>query len=216
MNLKPSSKDSWTIQGRVNLEISDATYGIVQDEFVLKIIVPKTFPNDIPVVFELEDRFPKTVDYHIYVDGSLCLGSPLSIRKRIADNPTISGFVETCIVPFLFSMSLYLKGTKTFVFGELSHGTSGILEDYCQIFDLETFPQVLNLIDILCMKKNIANKQICPCGCNQIITKCKVHKKIVEYRKVMSRKDFESDKADIVKLMEQVIQYRQHKRIPLV
>ena len=215
MNLKPSSKDSWTIQGWVNLEINDATYGIVKDEFVLKIIVPKTFPNEIPVVFELEDRFPKTADYHTYVDGSLCLGSPLSIRKRITDNPTISGFVETCIVPYLFSMSLYLKGTKTFIFGELSHGTFGIIEDYYEIFELETIPQVLSLIDILCMKKNVANKQVCPCGCNQIITKCKMHKKVVKYRKAMSRKDFESDKAEIIKLMEFVKKYQPPKQIPL-
>ena len=198
------------------MEISDATYGIVKDEFVLKIIVPKTFPNEIPLVFELEGRFPKTADYHTYVDGSLCLGSPLSIRKRIADNPTISGFVETCIVPYLFSMSLYLEGTKTFIFGELSHGTFGIIEDYYELFELKTVPQVLSLINIFCMKKNVANKQICPCGCNQIITKCKMHKKVVEYRKVMSRRDFENDKAEIVKLVEFAKQYQEPKQIPLV
>lgn len=216
MNLKPSSVDSWTIQGSVNLDINDATYGIVNDDFVLKIIVPKTYPNEIPLVFEIEDRFPKTADYHINVDGSLCLGSPLSIRKRITDNPTISGFVENCIVPYLFSMSLYLEGTKAFIFGELSHGTVGIIEDYYEIFELETVKQVLNLIDIFCMKKNVANKQLCPCGCHQIITKCKIHKKVVEYRNAMSRTDFESDKEEIVKLIEFAKQYQEPKQIPLM
>ena len=215
MSLLPSYKDTWIIQGSVTMDIDDSTHGTVEDEFLLKIIISKTFPNEIPRVFELEDRFPKTADHHTYIDGSLCLGSPLSIQKRIHENPTIEGFVETCIVPYLFSMSLYLKGNKTFVLGELSHGTIGILEDYLEIFHLKTVPQVIKLIDILCMKKKAANKQVCPCGCDQVITKCKMQKIVIEYRNAMSRKDFERDKADILELMELVTQYQEPKRIPL-
>lgn len=215
MNVKPSPKNKLIIQGRVSFDIMNEEHGRIIDEFLLEIRVPKTFPDEIPQVFELEKRIPRIADYHINNDSSLCLGSNLSIKKRIAETPTLDGFLEMCVIPFLFSMSLYLNGNKEFVFGELAHGTIGILQDYLEIFELETVPQVLELIDILCMKKNIGNKMLCPCGCNRIIVKCKTHKKVSEYRNTMSRRDFKNERAEIDMLWERVKQFQGTKRIPL-
>lgn len=207
MSLAPSNNGEYVVQGILSLDIRDKSYGNIKDQFLLKIVIPKSFPKDIPVVFEIGNRFPKILDNHTYSDSSLCLGSPLSLKKRIKDNPTIDGFIKTCIVPYFYAIALKLQGKGNFVFGELYHGIGGIIQDYIEIFGLQNIEQVISLLDILSQKANRGNKKACPCGCNRIVTKCLFHKKIIEYRDVMSRKEYAEDKEGISEFFEELIKY---------
>jgi hypothetical protein len=194
MSLVPSNKDGLIVQGVLSLDIMDDQYGEIIDDFFIKIVIPKNFPEDIPTVYELEDRFPKTLDYHTYPDASLCLGSKMSLKKRINETPTLEGFIHSCVVPYFYAIAMYLQGKERFVFGELSHGLAGIIQDYMEVFELSSIEQVIKLLEILSLKSNQGNKKECPCGCNRIVTKCSFHKKVVEYRKVMTRKEYEEDR----------------------
>lgn len=216
MNIKPSSKDAWIVQGRVDLDITHAEHGKVIDSYLIEMRIPKNFPREIPQVFELEKKIPKVVDYHTYTDGSLCLGSPLSVKKRIFENPTVEGFLEECIVPYLFAMSLHLKNKNGFVFGELYHGTAGVIQDYIEIFGLKTVDQLIETIDILSMKKRVGNKQTCPCGCERVITRCRLIKIVNEYRDVMTRSEFKSQKEEIMDFLKLIDEYKRKKQIPLL
>lgn len=195
MSLAPSSHGEFVIKGNLLLDITDGPFGSVQDEFLIKIVIPKNFPDDIPTVYELGDMFPKTMDYHTFPsDSSLCLGSPMSLMKRINEDPTLDGFVQNCVVPYFYAIALKLQGQEDFVFGELHHGTLGILQDYIEIFELQNIEQVIQLLGILGEKPNKGNKMICPCGCNRIVTRCSMHKKILSYRDIMPRKEYNKDK----------------------
>ncbi|WP_368901889.1 hypothetical protein [Oceanobacillus oncorhynchi] len=195
MSLAPSNHEEYVVKGNIKLDIRNDMYGNIQDEFLIKMVIPKSFPKEIPTVYELGDRFPKTVDYHTFPsDLSLCLGSPMSLMKQIKDNPTLDGFVQNCIVPYLYAISLKLQKGKEFVFGELDHGLIGILQNYIEVFSLQNIEQVIQLLDILSEKPNKGNKMICPCGCNRIVTRCSMHKKIIEYRDVIPRKVYQVDK----------------------
>lgn len=81
MSLAPSRNNEYVVKGLLSLDIKSSTNGDIKDEFLIRIVIPKSFPKDIPTIYEMEDRFPKTADFHTFVDGSLCLGSPLSIKK---------------------------------------------------------------------------------------------------------------------------------------
>lgn len=218
MSLAPSNKDEHIIQGVLSLDIDDQ-YGVIKDDFFIKIVIPENFPVDIPTVYELEDRFPKTSDYHTNPDSSLCLGSKMSLKKRIKETPTLEGFIHSCVVPYLYAITLYLQGKECFVFGELSHGLVGIIQDYMGVFELSSIEQVIKLLEILSLKSNQGNKKECPCGCNRIVTKCSFHKKIVEYRNVMTRKEYEEERKlislafDIWK--KESIEKKKRKVIPL-
>lgn len=194
MSLAPSNKDEHIVQGVLSLDIMDNQYGKIKDDFVIKIVIPGNFPEDIPTVYELEDRFPKTPDYHTYPDGSLCLGSKMSLKKRIKETPTLEGFIHSCVVPYFYAIALYLQGKNRFVFGELSHGLAGVIQDYTEVFELSSIEQVIRLLEILSLKSNQGNKKECPCGCERIVTKCSFHKKVVEYRSVMTRKEYEEER----------------------
>ncbi len=194
MSLAPSNNGDYVVKGILSLYIRDDSYGNIKDEFLIKIVIPKSFPKEIPTVYEIGERFPKTLDYHTYSDSSLCLGSPMSLKRRIKDNPTLDGFINSCVVPYFYAIALKLQGEENFVFGELNHGIEGIIQDYLDVFGLKYIDQVINLLDILSQKPNRANKRKCPCGCNRIVTKCSLHRKIVEYRDVMTRKEYAADK----------------------
>lgn len=218
MSLAPSNNEEYVVKGTLSLDIRDDSYGNIKDDFLIKIVIPKSFPKEIPTVYEMGERFPKTLDNHTFSDSSLCLGSPMSLKKRIRDKPTLDGFINSCVVPFFYAIALKLQGEKNFVFGELYHGIEGIIQDYLDVFGLRYIDQVIDLLDILSLKPNSGNKKKCPCGCNCIVTKCSLHKKIVEYRDVMTRKEFSIDK-EIISLYydnwkEDQMKKRMKKLIP--
>lgn len=147
------------------------------DSYALRILVPTTFPKQVPTVFEIAGRIPKNGNHHVFEDQSLCLGSPLRLSLMLQDEPTLMGFASRCLIPYLFSMSCKLKGGG-FIFGELAHGAAGLMDDYKSLFGLQDNAQVAAAIACLKLKKRPANKQRCPCGCGNRLGVCKFNRRI--------------------------------------
>lgn len=211
MSLAPSHNNEYVVKGLLSLDIKSVTNGDIKDEFLIKIVIPKRFPKDTPTIYEMEGRFPKNADFHTFLDGSLCLGSPLSLKKRLMDNPSLDGYIDSCVVPYFYAMALKLQGKETFIFGELPHGQVGIIEDYLEIFGLKYIEQLIQLLGILSLKPNKGNKMKCPCGCNRIVTKCGLHKKIVEYRGVLTRREYDKEREDLVTVYGEIIKEQRNK-----
>ncbi|MBM7715349.1 hypothetical protein JOC94_002336 [Bacillus thermophilus] len=216
MSLAPSNPNEYVVNGILSLDIKNDTYGNIKDKFLIRIVIPKSFPKEIPTVYEVGNRFPKTLDFHTFSDSSLCLGSPLSLRKQIKDNPTLDGFICSCVIPYFYAIALKLQGKGSFVFGELYHGVEGLIQDYLEVFDLKYINQVIELLDILSQKPNRGNKKKCPCGCNRIVAKCSLHKKIVEYRDVMTRKEYATDKEIFTLIYDKWKENQMKKRRKLI
>jgi hypothetical protein len=179
----------------------------------LQIEIPATFPKAVPIVREISYLIPRYKKYHINRDynnkkDSLCLGSKIRILQIISKNPTVTGFVEKCVVPFLYSAK---KGK--FVFGELAHYYEGIVEDYEDIFDISGSQSVLKILNCLSKKKRIANKLSCPCGCGKRLGKCFLRFKINENRHLASRFSFKQEYEQIFQeiLLEQKAMRILHK-----
>lgn len=131
---------------------------------------------------ELGGRIPRLADYHVSGDGTLCLGSRLSLMVRVQANPTIKGFVSGCLVPYLYAMTLKLDHGIDFVFGELRHGVTGEVDDYLDLLELKDRTQVIHALECILKKKRIANKLACPCRCGKRLGKCGYNSKIRELR----------------------------------
>lgn len=187
MAVRPAPGCWVRIKGQFAFVATDAKEGSVQESFELQIDITKKFPKDLPTVTETGGRIPRNSSNHIYQDGSFCLGSPLGLMLRLSKAPTLNGFVETCIVPYLFAISLKLQRGKPLVYGELDHGANGILRDYLEILRLRTFQQVRDALTLLGMKKRMANKFPCPCGCRRRLGRCKFNYTIKKFRNVASR-----------------------------
>jgi hypothetical protein len=162
----------------------------IEDSYMLEIIVPDQFPRDIPTVKEFGNKIPRDGSFHVNGDGSLCLGSPIRLMKKIYDAPSLTGFVSKCLIPYLYAVSNKLKNGKEFPFGQLSHGVRGISEDYLDIFGLRDINQVRRAIQLLFNKKRVANKKLCPCGCGKKLGDCSFHNILNGYRKIVFKSWF--------------------------
>lgn len=198
MSLEPTGKGGIRLSGLFRFSASrPAEATRVEDEFQIAIEVPRVFPRDIPVVFETGGRIPRTPEFHVNADGSLCLGSPVRLLTIAATQPTLLGFVDQALIPFLFAVSQSLSRKRSFPFGELSHGTPGALADYRDLFGLKTAEQAKLAIRALTLRKRIANKRPCPCGCGARLGRCGLRSKLNHLRTAASRAWFAKELRDI-------------------
>jgi hypothetical protein len=147
---------------------------LVRDLYQVAIQVPWNFPKRIPSVFETGGRIPQS--YHHLTNGSLCLGSETQLRLLLAEGISLVGFVERCVVPYLYRFS-YLKKYDEAPFEDLAHGPDGIKEDLRLLFEIERDSAVVPFVRLASMKRRIANKAACPCGSGRRLGRC--HNRVV-------------------------------------
>ena len=190
MAILPSRDIFLLLEGKYDFAANP--YDPIVDFYDLQIIVTDNFPNEVPAVYETAGRIPRKADYHINDDGTLCLGSRLRVLWILSKFPTLMGFAEKCLTPYLYAISYKFKYGGSLPFGELAHGTPGELSDYADLFGLENEKQVRMVIQYLGMKKRRANKLPCPCGCGHRLGKCRFNWRIRQFRQLAERGYFRS------------------------
>lgn len=188
MLLLPSNGGGICLKGIYEFQAVFEDKPTIHDEYSIHIEIPKDFPIHLPIVKEIGGKIPANFDNHINPDGSICLGSPINLMKKIYSNLTLNTFAKKCITPYLYAMSYKSKYGGDLIFGELSHGVMGLFEDYKEIFNVKSEEAVFRTLDILASKEREANKKICPCGCNRRSGKCNFRKSLVQFRSMASRK----------------------------
>ncbi len=192
MSIKPSKNDGLIVEGKLYFNAKTDGYREIEDFYKIRIRIANNFPFTIPEVEEIGNKIPRKEEYHINPDNTLCLGSPLKLLLLLNKNKTLEGFVEYCLIPYLYGVSLKIQDGTKLVFGELAHGKKGIINEYEKLFAVKGKNSVKQVIKMLSMKKRIANKQQCPCGCLSRLGKCKfkLNFKINQFRNYSSRKSF--------------------------
>jgi hypothetical protein len=186
MSLLPSRKIEMVLTGSFSFSAKSINTDIISDTYRIKIIVPFAFPKEVPIVIET-GKIPRNGNFHVNPDGTLCMGSPLRLLQKLSKKPTLSGFAESCLVPYLYAVSYKLKHGGGFIFSELKHGTPGIIEDYQNLFGLQNKEQVIQALELLGKKQRSANKGLCPCGCGNRLGKCQFRFKLKKYKNIAKR-----------------------------
>ena len=202
MAIRPRAGKTPLLKGRFDFHAHHSQFGDIDDSFDLEIDVPIAFPKALPVVTETGNKIPRQQGFHVNPDDTLCLGSPLRLLLLLSRNPTLTGFAEKCLVPYLFAVSLKLKTGKDLAFGELAHGAPGALDDYVSLFGLKTHDQALQVLLLLGKKKRIANKQRCPCGCRLRLGKCSFNRQLAPFRNLASRPWYREQHRDMLLMLE--------------
>ncbi len=109
-----------------------------------------------------------------------------SLDPDMADSGTEAGPSDAPI-PYLYAISLNLKNGGKLVFGELAHYGPGMLQDYAQLFALASSEQARYALELLGMKRRIANKYACPCGCGVRLGRCRFRHRLLPLRRLASR-----------------------------
>lgn len=184
MSTAPCSDAGVCLRGKFRFKANAPGYDAIDDSYRLEIVIPDKFPQAIPMVKEIDGKIPRNGEFHVNPDGTLCLGSPLRLLRIVHGAPNLTNFADKCLVPYLYAVSYKLMNGGDFVFGELAHGDQGIVEDYSVMLGLKKKHQVTQAIQLLGIKKRIANKMPCPCGCGKRLGVCLFHHKLNEFRKM--------------------------------
>lgn len=190
MAVRPDGGPGVRLAGTFLFSARHAQHGEVKDRFKLAINIPPGFPRSLPSVEETGGRIPRSASWHINPDGTLCLGSPLRLMVLFSDRPTLMGFVERCLIPYLYAVSIKLERGGPLLFDELAHGVEGILDDLAQMLKLKDRNQARVALESLGKKKRRANKTPCPCGCGKRLGRCGLHHRLNPLRFLASRSMF--------------------------
>lgn len=186
------------IEGDLGFRAVKEGFEEISETFSIRIEVPPEYPQVLPKAFETAMRIP--ADYHKFTDGSLCLGSPLRLRILISRDPTLTGFVESLLVPYLYNW-IHLEQHQVLPVGQLDHGGPGLIVDYREIFQVEGAKACVSALQLLGLHKRIANKLPCYCGSSRRLGKCHNHV-LGPLRKVAPRREFHEQLRRLLRQLE--------------
>jgi hypothetical protein len=184
MSTAPCLEDGILLRGKFRFIATVADGPTIHDCYTLEIFVPSQFPCALPKVRETGGRIRRDGNFHVNIDGTLGLGTPLRLLKKIHDTQSLIGFVDKCLVPFLYAVSYKQMLSHSYSFEELFHGYRSLEDDYLDMFELTERHQVASAIQLLGVEKRRANKMLCPCGCGRRLGVCSFHHKLNEFRKM--------------------------------
>lgn len=184
LSLVEGENGFFIVKGELEVSASHEKVDI-KDSFLIEIFIPAEYPGKPPIAKEVGNRIP--LKFHKYKDNSLCLSAPVEVRKVFAEYPSLIGFVEKLLTPYLYNFCIWEK-TGIVPFGELSHGGKGILEYYKEKFGASTDVEALRILRILA-EDSYRGHLPCPCESGNNLRQCHGNL-LLEFRKYQSIQEF--------------------------
>lgn len=138
-------------------------------KFELQISVPWDFPLALPSVKELSKYIDRNYP-HMYQNGQFCLASDLELKIFFSQNTDICSFIDQYIIPYLYTYRFY-EEYGVYPYGERSHGIIGDLEYLNELFRVDDWGQVFNII-LFVIQSPYRGHLLCPCGSGKRIRNC--------------------------------------------
>ncbi|WP_446831962.1 hypothetical protein [Candidatus Foliamicus sp.] len=141
----------------------------ITDSFDVELAIPNDLPDTLPCVRETGGRIG--TDYeHRNPDGTLCLAVPVAQRCVFLEEPSLLGFVNRLVIPYLYDFCFFEKYGHH-PFGEAAHGDEGILSHYLDALDLDGDLDALRVICFL-FEHGYRGHHDCPCGSGRRVRAC--------------------------------------------
>lgn len=141
----------------------------ISASFDIELTVPHAFPNQLPLAKQTGGCI--RADYeHVFTDGTLCLGVAIEQRRVLFEQPTLLGFVDRLLVPYLYGYCFWRKHGRH-PFGEAAHGPQGILDHYLAVLGLDDPLAAVAAIRLL-YEHGYRSERNCPCGSGRRVRAC--------------------------------------------
>jgi hypothetical protein len=187
MRLAPSTKVAGRLyEGDFHFRAGAAGRPDVEDHFELLICVPEG-RNSLPEVWETGGRIGRVPDNHVSSDGSLCLGTELSLRIVLGPNPDLMKFIELCLIPYLAGTRWREDGDGSYINGELPHYEKGLIKDYQEILGVSGPDAIHWGLKLASLRRRVANKKACPCHSGRRLGRCALRLRLNALRKSVPR-----------------------------
>lgn len=163
--------------------------------FEIELVVPRDFPLALPTVKELSDCIDASYP-HRYPNGYLCLASDLELKMHISKYQDISIFIDKYVIPYFYTYKYY-KEYGIYPYGERSHGVMGNLEYLKDLFCVDNWKQVFDII-VFIIQSTYRGHLLCPCGSGKRIRNC--HGKILKDMMEAGLRE------DCIEIMEELVE----------
>lgn len=157
------------ISGPLSFEAESDGFPVIADSFDIELSVPADYPERLPRARETAGKIESTYE-HLYADGAMCLGVPIEERRIFAQQPSLLGFVNGLVVPYLYSYC-YHKQHGKYPFDDQLHGNVGILRHYMDALELKDELAALAVISFL-FEHGYRGHHPCPCGSGKPVRNC--------------------------------------------
>lgn len=172
----------------------------IEDSYNIEILIPDDYPDTVPRTRSVDGKVPK--DFHTYPENlTFCTGAPLGEKLIFFEDPTLKGYIEKLLVPYLFSYSCLQKYGEL-PYSELGHGAPGILSYYKELFNTEDDFVALRIMTFLANGKYKGHYP-CPCGKDKKLRDCH-GSLILKMMKYHSKKDFEVEYINVFSLIKEL------------
>ena len=141
----------------------------ITGSFGIEMLIPEIYPDDLPKIRETGGRIDGNY-HHVFTNGTLCLGVPVEMRRLFAQEPSLLGFVNKLVVPYLYGYC-YWKKYGEHPFGEQKHNGEGIIQYYIEKMNLNDEVSALSCICFL-YEYGYQGHYECPCGSGCKARKC--------------------------------------------
>lgn len=157
------------LSGTLDFEASADGLETITASFDIELTIPHVFPDRLPRAKEIGGRIG--ADYgHLNTDRTLCLAVPIEQRRVFLEQPTLLGFVDRLLVPYLYGYCFWRKH-GCHPFDEAAHGYEGILRHYVDTLGLRGPLEALAVICFL-LEHGYRGHHDCPCGSGRKVRAC--------------------------------------------
>jgi hypothetical protein len=140
------------------------------DRYSISILLPHSYPKDLPIVYEVGGRIPYNSDFHINPDGSACVLIPEDRWRCFPEHAPFLQYLDVPLYNFFLSQTYYAEYGQ-WPFGQWSHGSQGVSEYYRHLIGSEN-DQTLHRFLYILKKNNLKKHYDCPCGSGLQVKKC--------------------------------------------
>lgn len=151
-------------------EIDLVQSGILEDSYLVEIHPTKDYPKRFPKVFEVGGRLPINPDWHVMLDGSLCIAAPPDEIIACSEGMVLSIFLEKWVKPYFYNQTYRRK--NGFFYKERSHGNLGILESYQEILGTKNVSNIIKVLHYAATHSEPERTSICFCDSGKKYRKC--------------------------------------------
>jgi len=195
LRISPSANDRLILKGDVSFRLQGPSHEPIGDSYIVELQIPQRFPEELPSARELGDRIPAW--FHKFEGVWLCLGAPTALRLRLSQSRTLTTYVDDFVVPYLFGYSYFARHGEM-PFGELAHGSPGILDYLAELFGSEQRQDAHEFLRLASLKKREANKCACPCRSGLRLGRCH-HRRVSSLREELGRKWFRDEHRTVIR-----------------
>lgn len=177
------------VTGALPFEASADGLETISESFEIELIVPNDFPESLPRVRETGGRIE--ADYkHRNPSGTLCLAVPIEQRRIFFEQPTLLGFVNRLVIPYLYGYCFFKKHGRH-PFDEAEHGHEGILRHYIDTLCLRDDLAALGVVCFL-LEHGYRGHHVCPCGSGLKVRTCH-GRALLQLRQIHNERSLQSD-----------------------